>query len=269
MDKVSACIIIYNEEKNIEECLKRIQFCVDEIILVHDGNCQDKSLQIAKKYTNKIFIQERKGFCEAHYAFAFSQAKHNWILKLDADELLSKKLQKNLKKIISSGQASRYLFLWTEYNKDKSKIHKNTNYYKPFLFYKPDMISVGILHFPIISKGISMKLNYHVYHLSRPLKVSLKKIKKWSKLHAKQLITENYSSFQGNKNNYNLRPRHYLFIKYPLMLGPIRALTIIIRITFNQRLCLKNMHKSFKTILGEFIYNILLAKEIHKQKRNQ
>ena len=53
MAKLSACIISFNEEDKIEDCLKSLQSIVDEIIIV-DSNSTDKTLDIAKKYTDKI-----------------------------------------------------------------------------------------------------------------------------------------------------------------------------------------------------------------------
>ena len=41
---ISACLVVYNEEKVIRQCLDSIKGFVDEIILVHDGQCTDKTL---------------------------------------------------------------------------------------------------------------------------------------------------------------------------------------------------------------------------------
>ena len=53
MNKLSALIIAQNEEKKISQCIENLKF-VDEIIVILD-NCKDKTEQISKKYTNKIF----------------------------------------------------------------------------------------------------------------------------------------------------------------------------------------------------------------------
>lgn len=50
--KISACVIVKNEEKNIEKCLMSINTIVDEIIIVDTGST-DKTIDIAKKYTDK------------------------------------------------------------------------------------------------------------------------------------------------------------------------------------------------------------------------
>ena len=56
MNKISAVIMAFNEEKNIERCLKSLAF-VDEIIVV-DNSSLDKTVEIAKKYTKNVFTQK-------------------------------------------------------------------------------------------------------------------------------------------------------------------------------------------------------------------
>jgi Glycosyltransferases involved in cell wall biogenesis len=68
-NKISACIVVYNEEKVIKRCLDSIKNVVDEIILVHDGPCKDRTLEIAKRYTNKIFIRPHVGMMESTSCF--------------------------------------------------------------------------------------------------------------------------------------------------------------------------------------------------------
>ena len=52
--KISACVITKNEEKNIVRCLNSIKDIVDEIIVVDTGS-NDKTINIAEKYTNNIY----------------------------------------------------------------------------------------------------------------------------------------------------------------------------------------------------------------------
>ncbi|MGD8593365.1 MAG: glycosyltransferase family 2 protein [Gammaproteobacteria bacterium] len=97
MPKISACIISFNEEKKIEDCLKSLQPVVDEIIVV-DSLSTDKTLEIVAKYTDKIFEQKFLGHVEQKN-LAVSKASHDWILSLDCDERLSAQLQDSIKNI--------------------------------------------------------------------------------------------------------------------------------------------------------------------------
>lgn len=82
-NKISAVIITGNEENNIKDCLKSVQWA-DEIIVV-DSESIDSTVQIAKEFTDKIFIHKWEGYAKQK-AFAISKANNEWILSLDADE---------------------------------------------------------------------------------------------------------------------------------------------------------------------------------------
>jgi glycosyltransferase involved in cell wall biosynthesis len=90
MAKISACIISYNEEQKIEDCLKSLQSVVDEIVVV-DSLSTDRTKEIAAKFTDKIYDQEFLGHVEQKN-LAVSKASHDWILSLDCDERLTPEL---------------------------------------------------------------------------------------------------------------------------------------------------------------------------------
>ncbi len=94
MPKISACIISFNEEKKIEDCLKSLQSVVDEIIVV-DSLSSDNTVKIAELYTDKIFHQKFLGHIEQKN-LAIEKASHDWILSLDCDERLSEQLQQSI-----------------------------------------------------------------------------------------------------------------------------------------------------------------------------
>ena len=94
MPKISACIISFNEEKKLEDCLKSLQPIVDEIIIV-DSLSTDDTLKIAQRYTDKIFNQKFLGHIEQKN-LAVSKAGYDWILSLDCDERLTPELQQSI-----------------------------------------------------------------------------------------------------------------------------------------------------------------------------
>ncbi len=94
MAKISACIISYNEEKKIEDCLESLDGVADEIIVV-DSLSTDKTLQITAKYTEKITHQAFLGYMEQKN-LAVSKAQYDWILSLDCDERLSPRLKQSI-----------------------------------------------------------------------------------------------------------------------------------------------------------------------------
>lgn len=122
MAKLSACIISYNEEAKIGDCLKSLEGIVDEIIII-DSRSTDKTKEIARQYTDKIYDQEFLGHIEQKN-LAVSKANHDWILSLDCDERLSTELQESILKIkneLDNADAYRmarktfYVYRWLNY----------------------------------------------------------------------------------------------------------------------------------------------------------
>src|SRR3989344_6516691 len=97
--KISAMITAFNEEKSIKNCLESIKDVVDEIVVVHCGECKDNTLNIARNYTDKIFIDKDYGVACPNRPFGFSKCTGDWVLQLDADESLSQELQQQLRKL--------------------------------------------------------------------------------------------------------------------------------------------------------------------------
>jgi len=97
MDNISAVIIAKNEEANIPECLKSISW-VNEIILV-DAESTDKTVELTKNFTSKIFIRKWEGFAKQK-EFALSKASNEWILNIDADERISPLLKDEIVNLI-------------------------------------------------------------------------------------------------------------------------------------------------------------------------
>lgn len=96
---VSACITTFNEELKLPLCLKNLDF-VDEIIIVDSGS-QDKTIQIAQQFTDKIFIREFDNYVNQKN-FCLSKAKHRWVLALDADEVITTKLKAEILLILKN-----------------------------------------------------------------------------------------------------------------------------------------------------------------------
>ncbi len=89
---ISVIINTYNEEKNIKDCLESVKWA-EEIIVV-DMYSEDNTVNIAKKYTDKIYFFEKCNYVEPARKFAVEQAKKDWIFILDADELVPVNLVK-------------------------------------------------------------------------------------------------------------------------------------------------------------------------------
>lgn len=98
MKKISAAIATFNEEKNVGDCLKTIKDLVDEIIIV-DGSSSDKTVEIARSFGAKVFITNNPPIFHINKQKSFDYASGEWILYLDADERVSKKLAEEIKRV--------------------------------------------------------------------------------------------------------------------------------------------------------------------------
>lgn len=84
---ISACIITRNEQDKLESCLKAIAECPFEIVVVDTGS-EDDSVNIAKKYTDKVFYFKWCRDFSAARNYTSQKASNDMILMIDTDELL-------------------------------------------------------------------------------------------------------------------------------------------------------------------------------------
>lgn len=98
---ISVFIVCFNEESNIRRVLES---CSDmaEIIVVDSGST-DRTIEIAKEYTDKVFYNEWPGYAKQK-AFAMSLCENDWVLNLDADEELLAPLVKRFSEVIEQGK---------------------------------------------------------------------------------------------------------------------------------------------------------------------
>ncbi|GHT11764.1 glycosyl transferase [Bacteroidia bacterium] len=108
MQKLSAVIITFNEEKNIARCLQSLQGVADEIIVVDSGST-DKTEEICQSFNVRFIRQEWLGYIEQKN-YAMSLAKYLYILSLDADEALSDELKKSILAVKENKTVDGYKF---------------------------------------------------------------------------------------------------------------------------------------------------------------
>ncbi|OGU16200.1 MAG: hypothetical protein A2X61_13040 [Ignavibacteria bacterium GWB2_35_12] len=84
---ISACIIAKNEEKHISDCMKSIESCVDEIIVVDTGST-DKTIEMAERFGCKVIRSDWQDDFSLSRNIALDAASKKYILVIDADERL-------------------------------------------------------------------------------------------------------------------------------------------------------------------------------------
>lgn len=100
MDKLSVVILTKNEEAGIRECLESVKWA-HEIVIVDDYST-DRTVEICREYTDKIFQKKLNGFSEQR-EFGISKTSGDWIFHFDADEVVTPELQEEIQAVLKKG----------------------------------------------------------------------------------------------------------------------------------------------------------------------
>src|SRR3989338_6022181 len=91
---LSVVILTKNEERNIQGCLDSVANLANEIVVVDDEST-DRTVEISRNYTDKIFIK-KMDIEGRHRNWAYAQTKNTWVLSLDADEIATAELKEEI-----------------------------------------------------------------------------------------------------------------------------------------------------------------------------
>ncbi|MBI5122360.1 glycosyltransferase family 2 protein [Candidatus Roizmanbacteria bacterium] len=205
MQTITAIIPTKNEEKNIEQCLKSLLWC-NKIIVIVTGT--DKTDRIAKKLGAQVVIKR-----ELSKKDDFEKAQHNinwaikncttdWMIRVDADEVVSSELVKEIVSILKSktknlpvayGIPRKQYFLGAFLKGGDWAYDRLTRLFKPkFCLYDP----IVKIHEQIKVNGKIGYLKNSLLHYSHPdQKTLLKKFNSYTTLEAKQLKGTKLSAF--------------------------------------------------------------------------
>jgi glycosyltransferase involved in cell wall biosynthesis len=104
--RLSVTIIAWNEEERLRACLESVDWA-DEIVVV-DAESTDKTVSLAREFTEKVWIRPWPGFA-AQKNFALDQVTGDWMLSLDADERVTPALSERIRDILNAdGPADGY-----------------------------------------------------------------------------------------------------------------------------------------------------------------
>lgn len=168
--KISAVLIVKNEEEILAKCLESVKDA-DEIIVVDTGST-DKTVSIAKKYTDKIHHFGWIDDFAAARNFAIEQATGDWILSIDADhELLSPMDLVRGEAARAAAEGHKTALVRSYMGKDDKHVH-----YREVLFKNdPEVRWVGAVHESIkpsatFKTEVTRRCGYSKNHYSDPLR---------------------------------------------------------------------------------------------------
>ena len=110
---ITACILSKDEERNIENCLQKVAPYVDEIVIV-DGCSEDRTVSIARKYTDMIYQHGFLGSFAVERNYSIEQATGDWVLIMDADEVCEDCLLARLRDLTKQSKYTAYSFMKEE-----------------------------------------------------------------------------------------------------------------------------------------------------------
>ena len=97
MHKLSVCIITFNEERNIVDCLESVKWA-DEIVVVDSGST-DRTVELCRRYTDRVLVLDWAGHV-AQKNRAVESASNEWVFCIDADERVTEKLKGEIEAVL-------------------------------------------------------------------------------------------------------------------------------------------------------------------------
>jgi glycosyltransferase involved in cell wall biosynthesis len=165
--KISCVIITLNEEENIHRSLTAVTWC-DEIIIVDSGS-DDKTIDICNEFGCKVYHKDFDGYGEQK-RYAVSLATNDWILNIDADEVVSDDLKIEIENIFSAKEIfdngfslpRMLIFLGKKFNYGR----ESKEYYIRLFNKNYGDFSKDKVHEKVLLNGEAKKLKGAFYHYS-------------------------------------------------------------------------------------------------------
>ena len=225
---ISAIIITYNEEKNIEDCLKSICEWAEEIFIV-DSFSNDRTVEIANRFTDKIYQHHFENFAQQrNWSQGDLPIKNEWVFHLDADERVSAELALELQKIFETSVLVDG-FMMSRKTIFRNKWIRFGGHYPVFhlrLFKKNKGRSEERLYDQnYIVDGTILRLKGDIINIINPdIDYWKFRHRRWAELEAQEILLEGNKSmnlkFKGNPIERRNWLRYKVYYKLPLFIRP-------------------------------------------------
>lgn len=186
-NKISVVIITLNEEKIIRKCLSKLKFA-DEIIVIDSGST-DKTLKICEEFGAKVFHNKFEGY-GLQKQFAVSKTSNNWVLSLDADEILTDELINEIDTVFKEKNNSYNGFYLQGNHVFMNKIfkygHDSHHFYLRLFNKKYGNYNSNQVHESVSVEGDLYKFKYPFLHYSYDsIETYIKKLNNYTNLLSK------------------------------------------------------------------------------------
>lgn len=167
--KLSVIVITKNEERNLPECLESVKWA-DEIVVV-DSASADKTVEVARRFTNKVYIRPWDGFAAAKN-FALLQCTSDWVLWLDADERVTDGLAREIQDVVRQGNTAAVAFEFPRKAYFLGRWIKHCGWYPGYVvrLFRRDLGSFREVkvHESLIVEGETSRLQNDLLHYTDP-----------------------------------------------------------------------------------------------------
>ncbi|MDD2863498.1 MAG: glycosyltransferase family 2 protein [Methylococcales bacterium] len=185
--KLSVIVITKNEAANVAKCLESVSWA-DEIIVLDSGST-DETVSICKEFTPHVFETDWQGF-GVQKQRALEKATGDWVLSIDADEIISSELRAEIENAISQNQFDA--FLLPRLSSYCGKFIKHGGWYPDYILrlFRREIghFTDDVIHERVIVEGKIGKLSAPILHESyKDLNEVLEKVNSYSTLQAQKL----------------------------------------------------------------------------------
>lgn len=186
---ISVIILTKNEEKGLPSCLGSVSFAEDIVVL--DAGSKDSTVEIAKSFGCRVFVEEWKGYGPQKQS-ALEKTHYKWVLSLDADERIPHETAQVISKVIQDPKAQAYGF--PRKNFFHGKWIKYSGWWPDRvirLFDKEQGEFKGIIHETWATQGKIAHLKVPIEHYSyQNYSQMLKKLDEYSSTMARELLNK-------------------------------------------------------------------------------
>ncbi len=222
MPTLSAVLIAQDEERTIGKVLASVRDMVDEIILVDSGST-DATMEIARQFDAKVISQQWLGYA-AQKNFAISQASSEWILSLDADEIITPALAAEIKSVLAREASSVDGFRIARLMHVGEVAIAHGGFYpdRQLRLFKrgKGQFNDRLVHESIVLDGVKEDLKEHLLHMSyRDVEHFRMAHEKYARLAAKEAMKKGFRSSKTSSINLYLHPLWTFFYRYFIRRG--------------------------------------------------
>jgi glycosyltransferase involved in cell wall biosynthesis len=167
MPAISLVICVYRERDLLERLLRESESCYDDLVVVHDGPDTENLRAIVETRGGRFFEGPRAYQQEPHWPFAWGQARHDWILRLDADEFPGAEMKSWLARFRAESEPpenlSGYTCLWPLWNGSRETTHCWPGG-RNFFFHRQRVRFFGMVEQTPIPDGAFVELPLILHH---------------------------------------------------------------------------------------------------------